>query len=74
MMVTATLCFAVIKSLNAVLSLDKVDPAIKEVVEKVSMFILGAFVTIATGIYKEYWDQGRHPQIKTEETKEQKTL
>jgi hypothetical protein len=59
MMITGTLCYAVIISLNAVLGIVKVDPAVKDVVEKVAMYILGAFTTIATGVYKEYWDQDR---------------
>lgn len=59
MMITGTLCYSVIISLNAVLGVTKIDPAVKDVVEKVAMFVLGAFTTIATGVYKEYWDQDR---------------
>jgi uncharacterized membrane protein len=60
MMVTWTLCNAVNISLGAVFGIIKIDPATKEVVEKVAMFILGVFSAIATGMYKEYWDQNRH--------------
>ena len=56
-MVTGTLCYAVIQSINAVFGIIKVDPAIKDLVEKVAMFILGAFVSLVTGIYKEYFDR-----------------
>lgn len=66
MMITATLCYAVIISINAVLGLGKVDPAVKDIVEKVAMFILGSFVTIATGVYKEYYDRpDRTTPVKT---------
>ncbi|CAK0748944.1 hypothetical protein CCP3SC15_150009 [Gammaproteobacteria bacterium] len=65
MMVTWTLCNAVNLSLSAVFGVIKIDPATKEVVEKIAMYILGAFTTIATGMYKEYWDQGRN-QTQTE--------
>lgn len=53
MMVIATLCYTVVLSVTAVLGASKADP----VVEKVAMFILGAFVTIATGMYKDYFDR-----------------
>lgn len=63
MMITATLCYAVILSLNAVLGLTKANPEVKDVIEKVAMFILGAFTTIATGLYKEYFDRAdRQPK------------
>ena len=56
-MVIGTLCYATIQSVNAVFGILKVDPAIKDLVEKIAMFILGAFVPIATGMYKEYYDR-----------------
>jgi hypothetical protein len=56
-MITLTLCMAVNKSMDAVLGISKCDPAIKDLVEKVAMFILGSFVTIVTGVYKEYFDR-----------------
>ena len=61
-MITGTLCYAVIISLNAVLGIGKVDPAVQGLIEKVAMFVLGAFTSIATGVYKEYWDQNRTRQ------------
>ena len=51
LMVVGTLCYAVIVSVSAVFSQITVDP----VIEKVAMFILGAFVAIATGMYKDYF-------------------
>ena len=53
MMVMFTLCMTVLASVHAVFNRQPIDP----VVEKVAMFILGAFVTIATGMYKEYFDR-----------------
>lgn len=53
MMVVATLCYSVIISVTSVFGKATVDP----VIEKVAMFILGAFVAIATGMYKEYFDR-----------------
>jgi hypothetical protein len=66
MMITATLCYCSVVSVNAALGVSKVDPAVKDVVEKVAMFILGAFVSIATGIYKEYYDRSdrKQPEVK----------
>ena len=56
-MITFTLCQAVYMSMNAILGISKVDPETKSLIEKVAMFILGSFVTIATGVYKEYFDR-----------------
>ena len=56
-MITYTLCQAVFMSMNAILGISKVDPATKDLIEKIAMFILGSFVTIATGVYKEYFDR-----------------
>jgi hypothetical protein len=60
LMITWTLCYAVILSVNAVLGVNKnIDATAQALIEKVAMFILGAFTSIATGVYKEYWDQAR---------------
>lgn len=54
MMVMFTLCYIVIMAVTTIFTIAKSDP----VIEKVAMFILGAFVTIATGMYKEYFSRG----------------
>ena len=53
MAVIITLCYIVIISVSAVFNKGQVD----QVTEKMAMFILGAFVAIATGMYKEYFDR-----------------
>ena len=53
MMVIATLCYAVIMCITSVFNKQPIDP----VVEKVAMFVLGAFVTIVTGMYKDYFSR-----------------
>lgn len=62
-MTIATLCYVTVVSVSAIFVKGQVDP----VIEKVAMFILGAFVTIATGMYKEYFD--RNDRQQTKETK-----
>ena len=51
MAVIFTLCYVTMVSVSAIFIKGNVDP----VVEKTGMFILGAFVTICTGMYKEYF-------------------
>ena len=53
MMTMATLCYIVVMSVSAIFVANKVDP----IVEKIAMFILGSFTSIATGMYKEYFDR-----------------
>ena len=53
LMVIATLCYTVIIAVNSMFLAAKVDA----VIEKVAMFLLGSFTTIATGMYKEYFDR-----------------
>jgi hypothetical protein len=57
LMVIATLCYIAMVAANAALGVIKLEPAIKDVVEKTATFILGSFVTIVTGMYKEYFDR-----------------
>jgi hypothetical protein len=54
LMVILTLCITVLASVRAIFNTTgTIDP----VVEKIAMFILGAFTSIATGMYKEYFDR-----------------
>jgi hypothetical protein len=71
-MVIATFCYITTVSINAVFGIIKIDPTTKDVVEKVAMYILGAFTTMAIGMYKEYYD--RSDRDKTEQPKQGGTV
>ena len=62
LMVIATLCYTVIIAVNSMFLASKVDA----VIEKVAMFLLGSFTTIATGMYKEYFDRNDRSKSSTE--------